>query len=152
VRHAELVAENAIASGPAGSPAPATWQYEPGPAAAQPPTAEASSEDEPITVAVLWAHGDPAWTKDEEKAWEKTVVGFTHLLYANGIEADLDLFHGHLPVDWSRFGPSVISDSDFVLVAVSPTWRRAYEGKNDPGKNAGAVGEANTFRGLFSKD
>jgi hypothetical protein len=86
-----------------------------------------SSSDEsvqsarPPTAAVLWAHGDPGWEAHEEEAWQNTVLAFTHLLCADAIDADLDLFHGHTATDWARFGPRAIRDSDYVLVAVSPT-------------------------------
>jgi hypothetical protein len=98
---------------------------------------------------VIWAHSDPGWSPDQARRWEETVLGFTHLLRGSGIDADLDLFHGHLPTDWARFGPSAIRNSDFVLVAVSRTWRRAWDGDLADDAYAGARGEANALRGLF---
>jgi hypothetical protein len=104
------------------------------------------------TAVVLWAHGDPEWQAHEEEDWQNTVLAFTHLLCAGAIDADLDLFHGHTATDWARFGPRAIQNSDYVLVAVSPTWRRAWDDEVEPGKSAGAVAEANTLRGLFKEN
>jgi hypothetical protein len=119
--------------------------------AAQQQAPSRTSSNSPSAV-VVWAHGDSEWDSTQKKAWEETVVSFTHLLRGSGIDADLDLFHGHLATDWARFGPAAIRNSDFVLVAVSNTWRRAWDGDLDDDANAGAKGEANTLLGLFQKD
>jgi len=129
----------------------------PSPACADDPVSPASSEESvrsatAPTAVVLWAHGSADWRAAEEEAWKKTVLAFTELLRAGGIEADLDLFHGHSPTDWSRFGPKAIRTSDYVLVAVSSAWRRAWDDEIEPGKSAGAVGEANALRGLFKEN
>lgn len=101
------------------------------------------------TVVVLWAHGDPEWDADDEEVWQSTVLAFAHLLLDGAIDADLDLFHRHTGTDWARFGPRAIRDSDYALVAVSQTWRRAWDGDIEPGEYSGTVGEANMLRGLL---
>jgi hypothetical protein len=113
-----------------------------------------ASEDSDRTPSaiVLWAHGDAAWSGEQRADWRDSVLKLTHRLLENGINADIDLFHGHETTDWSRFGPSRIKSSRWVIVAVSDTWRRAFEGENEPTANAGAVGEANTLRGMFASD
>lgn len=106
----------------------------------------------PPSAIVLWAHSDPAWNAEQRADWRESVLKLTHLLLENGIDADVDLFHGHETTDWSRFGPSRIKSSRWVIVAVSDTWRRAFEGENDPTANAGAVAETNALRGMFGTD
>ena len=114
--------------------------------------AETSSLDRHPTAAVLWAHSDPDWTGDEESAWRDAVLGFTHVLLDSGIDADIDLFHGHVATDWARFGPAAIRNADYVLIAVSRTWRRAWDGDLAADEYAGARGEANALRGLHKED
>jgi hypothetical protein len=104
------------------------------------------------TAAVLWAHSDPDWQAEQRERWKESVLRLTRLLLDNGIDADVDLFHGHEPTDWARFGPRAIEASDWVLVAVSPEWRRAFQGLNKPTESAGTVGEANTLLGMFVND
>ena len=106
----------------------------------------------PPTAVVLWAHGDPHWGNNEKEAWKNTVLGFTHLLRACAIDADLDLFHSNAATDWARFGPTAIRDSDYVLVAVSQSWRQAWDDDIEPHRSAGAVGEVNMLRGLFKEN
>jgi hypothetical protein len=114
----------------------------------------AESTDGPSrpTAAVLWAHSDPDWQAEQRERWKQSVLRLTYLLRDNGVDADVDLFHGHEPIDWARWGPRAVEASDWVLVVVSPPWRRAFEGSNKPTESAGAVGEANTLRGLFVND
>jgi hypothetical protein len=116
--------------------------------------APAESPDGPNrpTAAVLWAHSDPDWQAEQRERWKESVLRLTRLLLDNGIDADVDLFHGHEPTDWARFGPRAIEASDWVLVAISPEWRRAFQGLNKPTESAGTVGEANTLLGMFVND
>jgi hypothetical protein len=104
------------------------------------------------TAAVLWAHSDPDWQAEQREHWKESVSRLTRLLRDNGIDADVDLFHGHEPTDWARFGSRAIEASDWVLVVVSPEWRRAFQGSNNPKESAGTVGEANTLLGMFKND
>jgi hypothetical protein len=114
--------------------------------------AENTDGPNPPTAVVLWAHSDPDWEAEQREHWKQSVLLLTKLLRDNGIDADVDLFHGHEPTDWARFGPRAIEASDWVLVAVSPQWRRAFQGSNKPTESAGAVGEANTLMGMFKND
>jgi hypothetical protein len=104
------------------------------------------------TAIVLWAHTDPLWTDAERDSWRNAVLTLTHLLRANGVDADVDLFHEHEATDWSRFGPKRIKASRWIVIAVSEAWRRAFERENEPQSNAGAVGETNALRGMFAAD
>lgn len=114
--------------------------------------AEGTDEPNLPTAAVLWAHSDPDWQAEQREHWKESILRLTRLLRDNGIDADLDLFHGHEPTDWARFGPRAIEASDWVLVVVSPEWRRAFQGSNNPTESAGTVGEANTLLGMFKND
>lgn len=104
------------------------------------------------TAIVLWARTDPLWTDAERDDWRDAVLTLTHLLRANGVDADVDLFHEHEATDWSRFGPKRIKASRWIVIAASEAWRRAFERENEPQSNAGAVGEANALRGMFAVD
>lgn len=77
---------------------------------------------------------------------------FTSILRGNGIDADIDLYHQHENPDWSRFGPDRIQNSDFVIIAISTGWKQRWAGTNRPTLGAGAVGEADTIKGLFQEN
>jgi hypothetical protein len=105
---------------------------------------DVSGEHHP-TAFVSWAHDDPAW--------ESTVYAFVQGLYANGIEAEIDLFHLSDPlVNWADYGPRAIESCDHVLIAVSAAYKRRWDGTEDPTKGAGAASEANTLKSIFGDD
>jgi hypothetical protein len=94
------------------------------------------------TAFVSWAHDDPAW--------ESTVYDFVRGLYANGIEAEVDLFHLSDPhVNWADYGPRAVEAADYVLIAVSAAYKRRWDGAEDPTVGAGATSEANTLKSIF---
>ena len=81
------------------------------------------------------------------------MVEFTGALRANGIDADLDLFHAdEADIDWTRFGPRAVFESQFVVVAISEAWAQRWIGTNKPSMGAGAVAEADALKGLFQRD
>ena len=103
-----------------------------------------SGDDHP-TAFVSWAHDDPAW--------EATVYAFVHGLYANGIQAEIDLFHLSDPhINWADYGSRAIEFSDYVLLAVSAAYKQRWDGTGDPAKGAGAAYEANTLKSIFADD
>jgi len=105
------------------------------------------------TVLVSWAHRGEKWSDEETAGWTQEVVEFTGALRANGIDADLDLFHAEEPdIDWTRFGPRAVADSEFVVIAMSEAWAQRWIGENIPTVGAGAVAEADALKGLFQKD
>jgi hypothetical protein len=64
-----------------------------------------------------------------------------------------DQFHlEQAGVDWNRFGPMAVADSDFVPLAVSPSYCERLEGTNDPGVGAGAVREADAILGILNQN
>lgn len=104
-------------------------------------------------VFVSWAHGFSTSTPSDERAWQTMVYGFTNMLRAVGIDADIDLFYLDDPtVDWTRFGPSRIVQSSFVLIAASRAYKERWDGTNLPTEGAGAAREADTLKGMFDLD
>lgn len=102
---------------------------------------------------VTWAHGARDWTEEQRSQWEQAVVLFTSLLRRSGIDADMDAFrYSDNDIDWSRFGPASIRNSDVTLVALSRPWADRFEGRNDPTEGAGAVAEADELLGMFDKN
>lgn len=94
---------------------------------------------------ISYAHGDTRW--------DATVLDFaTALRRVGGIDADIDQWHLIEGQDWSTYGPAAIDDSDFTLLAVSPAYRHAWEGRNPPVRNAGAAREAATAKAMFDRD
>jgi tetratricopeptide (TPR) repeat protein len=97
------------------------------------------------TAIVSWAHG--------EDTWQDVVLEFaTALRVVGGVDADLDLWHLTNHENWTTFGPTAIRESDFVLVAISSTYGRAWDGTNDPHKNAGAAVEAAAIKAIHEID
>jgi hypothetical protein len=95
------------------------------------------------SVFVSWAHGDAAW--------EATIHRFVSQLYAHGVEAEVDLFHLHSQtVNWADYGPQQIQRNDHVLIAASESYKRRWDGTEDPTKGAGAALEANVLKSIFS--
>jgi hypothetical protein len=103
------------------------------------------------TAIVSWAHTSEGWTNDQATEWRQQVMALVDALRDNGIDADIDLHHAG-DVDWTRFGPQAIVDRDWVLVALSPSWKERFEGRNDPTVGAGAAAEANALRSIWSED
>ena len=97
-----------------------------------------------------WAHANTDWDRDQIVRWEQTVRAFAELLRANGVVADLDVFHfSETSIDWTRWGPDKVRTSDFVIVAMSEAWAQRWLGINAPTVGAGAVAEADTLKGIF---
>jgi hypothetical protein len=102
---------------------------------------------------ITWAHRDPGWEDSDEAAWTEEVYSFALLLRGYGIDVDIDLFHQSEPgIDWTRFGPLRIRDTDWVIVVLSIAWRDRWEGRNAPTVGAGAVAEADVLRSIFGDD
>jgi hypothetical protein len=111
------------------------------------------TRSEAPSVLVSWAHRNEDWTAEQSSVWTQEVVEFTAALRTNGIDADLDLFHADEPdIDWTRFGPRAVAESQFVVIAISQAWAQRWIGTNNPTMGAGAVAEADALKGLFQKD
>jgi hypothetical protein len=111
-----------------------------------------SSRDSP-TVFVSWAHGHSTWTPKRIRAWEESIATLSSTLRQSfGIDADVDLFHLHEPVDWTRFGQRGIVNNQRVVVVLSKAWAERWDGTNPPTEGAGAAREADSLHGLFSRN
>ena len=115
----------------------------------------------PPTALISWAHdsdaaaltADPKAARAADRAWLATVLDFTNGLRVHGdVEADIDVAHSSEPVDWARWGPQRVQDSDFVIAVVNQAWTRRFEGYEDPTRGAGATAEADVLLGLFQED
>lgn len=104
------------------------------------------------TVFVSWAHSHASWTAEQSSDWESQVAAFSASLRRLGIRAEVDLFHLEEPQDWTRFGPHEIVVAQFTLVVMSEAWAERWSGTNSPREGAGAAAEADTLKGLFSRD
>jgi hypothetical protein len=105
------------------------------------------------TAMVSWVHADHRWSAEQIAAWREDVLAFGTALLANGVGAELDLWHYHESnVDWTRWGPNQVEASDFTLIAITDAWRERWQGHNSPDEGAGVVAETDTLRGLFRCD
>ncbi|MEU3183028.1 NACHT domain-containing protein [Streptomyces sp. NPDC006923] len=100
---------------------------------------------------ISWAHKDRRWDSARTAAWRESVVGFAELLIAHGIDAELDLWAPGL-TDWTRQGQRFVMECDFVLIVISSAWSERWQGHNDPREGAGVVVEADTLKGLFTRN
>ena len=131
------------------------------PAATDPSTAgDSPIVDEPGTrlpsppsAVISWAHQNVGWSPDQTERWSETIRALAELLTASYVRVEVDLWYQHdSTTDWTRFGPQMIQECDFVIIAVSTAWRERWEGTNKPTQGAGAAAEADTIKGLFERD
>jgi hypothetical protein len=106
----------------------------------------------PPKAFVVWAQRNEDWEDSQEERWRQEVLAFALLLRYMHIDADLDLFHLHEGLDWSRFGETRINETEHILVVLSQAWRERYDGQNVPTIGAGAAREARALRGIFDKN
>lgn len=117
------------------------------------PREVAKSKTAPPTVFISWAHAHRGWSKAQTQLWQESVASFSSSLRRSfGIDADVDLFHLHESVDWTRFGQKSVISSDRVIIVLSKAWAERWEGLNRPTEGAGAAREADTLHGLFSRN
>lgn len=106
----------------------------------------------PKSALVSYTHTNPDWEDDPELEHQRQddVVRFVTALRDNGIDADADVFQQG--VDWTRWGPGRVEESDYTLVVVSQGWLQAWRGDGDPAQFRGAGAEANVLRGFLVKN
>jgi hypothetical protein len=98
------------------------------------------------TAIVTYSHSDPGWTPEQEATRSQYIVRLVAALRTSGIDADADIFHQN--EDWTRWGPSQVQHSDYVLIVVSKAWKLGWEGSGDPGKHRGTRAETDAVRSL----
>lgn len=115
------------------------------------------------TALISWSHMDASWAaastpsavQEARRLAEErkdAVLRLSAVLRSQGVDAELDLHHLSEAVDWTRWGPRIAMDSDFVLVVVTPGWKDAWESRGDPTRGAGAAAEADVLRSLYAQD
>ena len=105
--------------------------------------AEIATSDS-LVAFVSWAH------VDEE--WESSVLEFTNLLRAEGIDAHVDLYDRNKGVDWQLYGTRWIERADFVLIVTNAAYKERWAMEQPLGTGAGVAREAVTLRRLFDDD
>jgi len=106
----------------------------------------------PPKAFISYAHTSEGWTEAVNERWMADVLRLAVVLSGMGIDVDVDQFYFEEPgIDWNRFGTLAVEDSDFVLIAVSPSYRERFEGTNDPSVGAGAVREADAILGILNQ-
>lgn len=119
----------------------------------QPPTdATSDARGQAPTAFITWSHGEPGWSDDEREQRRDVVLSIANWLRSNGIDADVDIYHHQQGIDWSRWGPRRIGEVDYVLIAASAAWARAWEGTGDPTIGGGAAAEADALKTMYERD
>lgn len=134
---------------------PDVYQTAPVPSAAAPrglrPVDQTAPVAIPATALVSWTHQRLDAPGPSGPAAED-VLAFADLLRANGIDAEIDMYHFNEGVDWTRWGPQMVEDRDFVVVVTSAGWKAVWEGRGDPSRNAGSAAEADVLKSLFNRN
>ena len=80
---------------------------------------------------------------------EAKVLALANRLRADGIDAVLDQFESFPPEGWELWGQRQIQDAGFVLMVCTATYRRRFDGEEEPGKGLGATSETGLIRQLL---
>jgi tetratricopeptide (TPR) repeat protein len=93
------------------------------------------------TVFISYSHDSPEH--------EAKVLELANRLRADGIDAVLDQYESSPPEGWELWGQRQIQTARFVLVVCTATYRRRFDGEEEPGKGLGATSEAGFIRQLL---
>jgi tetratricopeptide (TPR) repeat protein len=96
---------------------------------------------EPPAVFISYSHDSPEH--------EAKVLALADRLRADGIDAVLDQYESSPPEGWDLWGQEQVQAARFVLVVCTPTYRRRFDGEEEPGKGLGATSEAGYIRQLL---
>jgi len=96
---------------------------------------------EPPAVFISYSHDSPEH--------EAKVLALANHLRADGIDAVLDQYESSPPVGWDLWGQRQIQAAGFVLVVCTATYRRRFDGEEEPGKGLGAISEAGFIRQIL---
>jgi hypothetical protein len=86
-----------------------------------------------------------------EPAHSDRVFALAHALAADGLDVELDRFHGHETVDWPRWCEERLrpENTDFVLLVCSAEYRRRIEGRVELDQGRGVFWEGNLIYGYL---
>jgi len=87
----------------------------------------------PARVFISYSH--------ESAEHSSRVLELAERLRDDGVDAWIDRYTGAPPEGWPRWTINQISASDYVLCVCSPTYRRAFEGRDDPARGLGVNAE-----------
>jgi hypothetical protein len=102
-------------------------------------------------VFISWAHRDSSMTDKDANSWLACIRALVEKLTDMSIKVRNDLYEPS-STDWSRYGPQMIQECHFTLIATSKAWRERWEGRNEPHEGAGAAREADTLHGMFDEN
>lgn len=91
-------------------------------------------------------------------AWESTehqekVKQFTQKLRHDGLDATMDLFDPNPPEGLPQWMVNQIRGADFVLMVITETYRKRFEGDEEPGKGKGVKWEGGIVtRSLYNSE
>ena len=89
------------------------------------------ADHKPIRVFITYSHDS------DEHA--QRVLDLAQRLRADGIDANIDQFLLGGPKEgWPRWMQHQVEEADFVLVVCTDTYKRRFEGKEQPGVGKGA--------------
>jgi tetratricopeptide (TPR) repeat protein len=95
------------------------------------------------TVFISYSHDSPEH--------EANVLALAKRLREDGIDAVLDQYESFPAEGWDLWGQRQILAARFVLVVCTETYRRRFDGEEEPGKGLGATSEARFIRQLLYK-
>jgi hypothetical protein len=78
---------------------------------------------------------------NESTKHSSRVLELTNQLRASGIDAQIDRYVTSPVEGWPRWIYNQISAADFVICVCTPTYRQAFEGRNDPERGLGVNAE-----------
>src|SRR5262249_38884156 len=70
------------------------------------------------------------------------VLNLADRLRVDGVDADIDQYESSPPEGWPKWMDRQISESDFILVVCTETYKRRAEGKEEFGKGQGVIWES----------
>ncbi len=111
-------------------------------------TMQANNSDNPpkkVFVSYSWEPDAPEY--------QPRVLRFAQDLRRYGLNATMDLFEQHPPEGLPRWMLKQIRDSDFVLMFITETYRKRFEGDDEPGKGKGVKWEGGVItRNIYDSE
>ena len=88
-------------------------------------------DEQPIRVFITYSH--------DSEDHKRRVHDLAQQLRDDGLDCQIDQFLlGGPPEGWPRWMQRQVEDADFVLVVCTETYKRRFDGKEEPGKGKGA--------------